>query len=145
MRTGLCALLAFGTIGSTACAIADLFDRGPSNDPSLIVFYSYASGITAPDTVSSGTPFQVQFPTYGGGCSSVGGDDMTRTGAVVVISPYDHDVDKSTCPDVLHFMKHLIQVRIDVKGSWTIRVVGQRRDGPEGNQTAELTREVFVR
>jgi hypothetical protein len=133
------------------CSAADLFGSSAHShdDPALVIFYGDTSRVAAPDTVARGTSFGVSFTTYGGGCTrAISHTDVTITGNVAVIRPYDRTDDGPfACPDILLLLTHSAQLNVDAPGSFTIRVIGQQRGASTGsaNGPAEVTRLITVR
>ena len=130
------------------CSAADLVAPGTHDDSALIIFYGDTSHIVAPDTVVRGAAFEVSFTTYGGGCTrSVARTDLTISGAVAEIRPYDTTVGGSTCTADLLFLRHVARVQAATAGTFTIRVIGQQRGASTGsvNGPAEISRVITAR
>jgi hypothetical protein len=136
-----CALIA-------ACSSGGVFSGGPRDDAGLIIFYGDTARISAPDTVTRGVSFEVSFSTFGGGCiRAIARDDVTPKANAVEIRPYDHNSGGDICTADLLTLKHAVAIRLDMPGSYAIRVIGQQRGGSTGSNTApaEVSRPVIVR
>ena len=141
-------LLLAGVVATTACSLADLFESPTHEVASLIIFYGDTSRLSAPDTVAPGAAFEVAFQTFGGGCTRTAArTDIDISQNIVRIAPFDRSSGDGTCPSDLLLLRHSVQVRLDVPGQASLRVVGEQRGGSTGstNGPAELTRHVVVR
>jgi hypothetical protein len=90
--------------------------------------------IVVPDTVDSAVPFDVTVFTIGeSGCWSAAGQEVTLSGRLVEIRPYDTHSGAEICTLVLGYLRHGAILRLDERGEWVIRVHGRRkRHGDEG-------------
>jgi hypothetical protein len=83
--------------------------------------------IVTPDTVEAGAAFDVTVFTIGqSGCWSAAGQEVTLSGRVVEIRPYDVHSGAEICTLVLGYLRHGAIVRLEERGEWVIRVHGRR-------------------
>lgn len=143
-------LAAFGVVGLTGCALTaltDLADPPGSDSASLIIFYGDTASIVAPDTVSSGVPFDVTFQTFRSLCEEIKGTDVMRMSRTVLIRPFERSpLDYVHCDDVPSAQSTVVQVRLDARGEWLLRLTGSQRDtNHRTNHPAAITRRVIVK
>lgn len=96
--------------------------------------------VFAPETVQAGRPFSVTVQTFGDGCVEASDMEVTVTGNLAVLVPYDLVTIPSGdrfCPLVLKRPVHTAQITFEELGSATLRVKGMRRDNanPDGVMT----------
>lgn len=132
-----------------ACDITDLVGhRGDREVALLIIHYGDTARINAPDTVSLGAEFEISFSTFGDGCTqSISPVRATVSRNEVQIRPRDRVFGGGTCPAILRYLPHTVNVRIDVAGPAVIHIVGEQEGAPPGspNSPAEISRSLFVR
>jgi hypothetical protein len=150
MTKRLAVLAALGVLGSTGCAITaltDLVDPPGSDTPSLIIFYGDTASIIAPDTVSSGVPFDVTFATFRSMCEEIKATDVMRMNRAALIRPFERNpVGYTHCDDVPSARLAVVQVRLEARGAWLLRLTGAQRDSEHPTNTpAAITRRVIVK
>jgi len=83
--------------------------------------------IVVPDTVDLGAPFDVTVFTIGeSGCWSAAGQEVSVSGRVVELRPYDVHSGAEICTLVLGYLRHGAILRLHEEGEWVIRVYGRR-------------------
>jgi hypothetical protein len=87
------------------------------------------SNLLAPAVVQAGRDFKVTITTYGGGCESKGGEEVTVSENTAIVEVYDFTTATSlssvcTMP-LLHF-PHTVTLRFEKPGEAIIKIVGQR-------------------
>jgi hypothetical protein len=103
----------------------------------------HAPVLTAPDSVTAGTEFQVSVTTLGySGWTADRTDVSTRAGQAV-IRPY-YRVHDSGCIPLLLTLTRSVRLRFDEPGTATIVVQGLRDDGARVEPT-QIQRTVVVR
>jgi hypothetical protein len=104
--------------------------------------------IIVPDTVQAGSAFDVTVYTIGeSGCWTAAGQEVSVTGRVVEIRPYDTHSGADICTQVLGFLRHGAVLRLEEAGEWVIRVRGRRvRHGdPVWEAPVSVEKTVIVR
>lgn len=98
----------------------------PERRPGTLEFYGDSARIQVPDSVTTGTPFEVRVTTYGGGCMRKGEVEVFVRGGTVDIRPYDYEPVPGTraCPDILVLYNHTALVTLADPGEATIQVHG---------------------
>lgn len=97
------------------------------------------SQITAPDTVSAGTAFEVQFTTFAGGCTrTVARVDVSTSGSVSAIHGYDHGSGGVVCTQDIFMLPHTATVQFEERGTATIQVIGTGAAVPGGDPQSSL-------
>lgn len=142
-RSGYLAALAL----SFAASGCFLTDPGSRDESALILFYTDTTDIVVPANAMAGTPFEVGFTTYAGGCFEEGARDrVTVTGDVIQIRAFDRRRTTTSCTSILRFIQHRPAVTVNAPGTYTIRLLGAQRGGSTGTTTApaELTATVVV-
>ena len=107
-----------------------------------------ASAIAAPDTVTAGIPFEVTVTTAGSGCEERIETDVSISGHLVVIRPYDIRLDPNArvCPDIYITHRHAARVTVDAPGRAVVRAVGRWTvNGRPGEIEVERTVVVVAR
>jgi hypothetical protein len=128
-----------------ACAAcANLAGPGGDRRPGIIESrYLHAPVLTAPDSVTAGTPFQVTVTTLGfSGCWTEDRTDVTSLAGEAVVRPYDR-VREGPCTQALVNLPHSVQLRFDQPGTASIVVQGVRDDGGNAEPT-QIQRTVVV-
>jgi hypothetical protein len=83
--------------------------------------------IVVPDTVDAGAAFDVTVFTIGeSGCWSAAGQEVTVSGRLVEMRPYDVHSGAEICTLVLGYLRHGAVLRLEERGEWVIRVHGRR-------------------
>jgi hypothetical protein len=83
--------------------------------------------ISAPDTVTAGTAFDVITTTIGlNGCWSAGGQTVQIMEHLVEIKPRDIHSGASVCTEILLFLPHTSTLQLPAPGQWLLRVHGRR-------------------
>lgn len=83
--------------------------------------------ITAPSTARAGVPFEVIVRTIGpNGCWSAGDTPVEYAAGEVRITPYDVHSGAQACTELLGYLPHRVQVKLDAPGEVTLRVQGRR-------------------
>lgn len=94
-----------------------------------------------PDTVQRATPFDVSIRTYGGGCIRQGDTEVSRSGNVAEIRPFDfHALGNRVCTAELRHYNHRVTLEFGTTGSATVRARGIKSGPP----AVEITRERSV-
>jgi hypothetical protein len=97
-------------------------------EPAIIVFHTDTSSIAVPSSAAAGTDFVVTVETFGGGCILGMSSTYTRVmGSVVEVRPFNERGYNPNCPDIMRFLIHTATVRLDQKGTATIRIIGGQR------------------
>ena len=107
-----------------------------------------ASAIAAPDTVTAGIAFDVTVTTTGSGCEKRIETDVSISGHLAVIRPYDilEDPNARVCPDIYITHRHAARVTVDAPGRAVVRAVGRRTmNGRPGEIEVEKTIVVVAR
>lgn len=124
-------LCAFGAIGCH-----DPFGPDGVRDErriSHIEWPGFSPTVTAPDTVSAGTKFDVSVITFASGCYRQGDTEASVTGSTASITPYDFfpvEIKKGyACEQPLYRWSHTARVSFDRAGPAVIRVIGRRYPG----------------
>jgi hypothetical protein len=100
--------------------------------------------LTAPDTVTAGTPFLVTVTTFGfSGCWTDDRTDVAAFATQAVIRPYDR-VRDGACTQMTVTLPRSVQLRFDQPGTASIVVQGLRDDGADA-EPAQVQRTVVVR
>jgi len=106
--------------------------------------YLQTPALTAPDSVTAGTPFEVTVTTFGfNGCWTEDRTDVTTLASQAVIRPYDR-VRDGACTQMTVLLPRSVQLRFDQPGTATIVVQGLRDDGDNAEPT-QVQRTVVVR
>jgi hypothetical protein len=99
--------------------------------------------LEAPDTVAVGQTFGVTVRTIGpNGCWSADGLDVTTSGRVVELTPWDLNSGADVCTMIYGYLDHSTTLTLDEPGEWTLRARGRRVRGDgesDGSVTAERT------
>lgn len=83
--------------------------------------------ITAPATVQAGVPFEVIVRTIApNGCWSAGDTTVEYAPGEVRITPYDVHSGAEACTELLGYLPHRVQVKVDAPGEVKLRVQGRR-------------------
>jgi hypothetical protein len=140
-------ILQLDTSAPTATASAD--PHGPISwtVPPAVGFTYPSTVIEAPDTVRLDQSFEVKVWTVGpNGCWSVADMVVAKSARVVELTPWDRQSGADVCTQVLVFLGHSTNIRLDEAGVWRLRVSGRIVRGfghPDQPVTAE--RLVYVR
>lgn len=146
-RKGTLALLAAMAFSATAACGAITGDEFRT-EPALIIFYRDTAAIAAPDTVARGDDFVVRVRTFGGGCTrEVVRVDVSATGSLAEIKPFNRTRNASVCTADLLYLEHDVRVRFDVAGRAVLRVIGEQTGPSTGASKwpAVLERTLVVR
>jgi hypothetical protein len=101
--------------------------------------------LTAPESVTAGTEFQVTVTTFGfSGCWTEDGTDVSTGAGQAVIRPYDR-ITEGACTQMTVKLPRTVQLRFDQPGTATIVVQGVRDDGDDNPQPTQIQRTVVVR
>lgn len=117
-------------------------------EPALIIFFGDTATIAVPDSVGRGQEFVVRVKTFGGGCTrETAGADVSVTGSLAVIKPFNRTRNASACTADLLFLEHSIRMRFDTAGRVVLRVIAEQRGSSTGgaNRPAVLERSLVVR
>ena len=128
--TRLLACLSVAVMGCSATAPAR---PRSERQPAYIRFFAEPSFIDTPDAVNAATPFTVTVRTFGGGCIDQGDTQSSIVGSTVEVRPFDifatNLPSNYACPDILRYYAHSVSIRLDQRGSATIRVIGRVAPG----------------
>jgi hypothetical protein len=87
------------------------------------------SYLAAPTVAQAGKDFQITIHTYGGGCESKGGEEVTVSENTATVRVYDFTTAtslSSVCTLPLLIFEHAVTLRFTKPGVATIKIVGQR-------------------
>jgi hypothetical protein len=132
----LCATLVAAGCGATAP------DQSQSRDVlAALELGDLTAHFTAPDTVSVGEPFTVQFTTYGGGCQT----DWSRVeiaydSSVASIRRYVRYSNDAVCPAYIAIEPTTVSLRFDRRGTFTVQVIGTNGIAAGGDPPGILVR-----
>lgn len=103
-------------------------------DTSLIKLNAEVASVTIPDSLSAGEPFNIDFTTFGGGCTR----DTARTEVavlsrlaaetVVEVRPYDRRSTWPVCTLELRYLKHRAVAVVGRPGTAVVRIIGVQKD-----------------
>ena len=103
--------------------------------------------LRAPDTAAARTPFEVTVTTYGSStCTRADGAEVSVTGVIAEIVPYDFERVEGTCTADLAPFPRDVALRFDTAGEAVVRVRGRRPSyEPGGDSLATVEALVVVR
>ena len=87
------------------------------------------SNLLAPAVAQAGRDFKVTISTYGGGCESKGGEEVTVSENTAIVEVYDFTTAtslSSVCTLQLKQFPHTVTLRFEKPGEAIIKIVGQR-------------------
>jgi hypothetical protein len=136
------------TLLAAACVLAACANvAGPAGERRAGIIqsrYLRAPALTAPDTVTAGTPFLATVTTFGfSGCWTEDRTEVTALASEAVIRPFDR-VSDGPCTQMTVTLPRSVQLRFDQPGTASIVVQGLRDDGADA-EPAQVQRTVVVR
>jgi hypothetical protein len=148
-RPGVINRFAIGVVAALALtSCGALNSEVTSVDAGILIYQGKTATISAPDTATHGTPFQVNVQTFGTDCTQgVDHDDVRTNGLSVEIDPYNKSAASATCTGGgFTSITHIVSVTVTSTGTATIKVVGLTDDPPVGATTnlTSLTRTVVI-
>lgn len=120
----------------------DVLGPEPTIVAGALSFHQQLSTVTVPDSVTSGTAFEVGVETFGGVCLIKERTDATVNGMVADVIVYDKDTGESPCAAILLMNRHRTTITFAQTGVGTVRFHGWRV--PE-NTSFVIDRTVVVR
>jgi hypothetical protein len=102
------------------------------------------SNLVAPTMAQAGKDFQITIHTFGGGCESKGGEEVTVSENTATVNVYDFTTAtslSSVCTDPLLIFEHTVTLRFTKPGVATIKIVGQREVNSSIWRTRSYVRE----
>jgi hypothetical protein len=109
--------------------------------------YLHVPVLTAPDSVTAGTPFNITVSTFGfSGCWTMDGTEVNTQAREALIQPYDlvREGERVACLQMPVILPRTVQLRFDEPGTATIVVQGVRNDGDQ-SQPTQIERTIVVR
>jgi hypothetical protein len=110
--------------------------RSPAEQTSRRVVAAIANGspgtapLVLPDTVRVGVPFLVTVTTFGGACDQPDGADISTSGLLADVTPYDLlPPPETVCIAVLRASPRSMTLTLAVPGTGVVRVHGRRLGG----------------
>jgi len=140
------ALTLFAAI--SGCALFE--SSGRYEEAGLLRYYQSSSGVSVPETVARGIPFEVRVTTFAGGCTrDIARTELVITGLLAEIRPinrgaHPHD---AVCTADLLLLTHRVMVTFPTVGVATVRIVGEQQgvDGRSARIPDVIERSVVVR
>jgi len=131
-------------LGALAVFTAACGITGPDSvrRPGVVAYGSEPAYVVAPDTVEIGVKFVLLVRTYGGGCVEKGDTEVTVSGGVIEVRPYDIDTNYATCAGLLLHFSHEAAASVESPGDVLLRVYG--REEPSGAMVV-LERQLVAR
>src|SRR5262245_64272118 len=87
------------------------------------------SHLVAPSVVQADKDFKITFYTYGGGCESIGGEEVYVSDNSARVKVYDFTTATSltsVCTTQLKMFDHTVNLRFTKPGPATVKIVGNR-------------------
>src|SRR5262245_25037936 len=98
-----------------------------------VIEYDTATGkmshLVAPSVVQADKDFKITFYTYGGGCESIGGEEVYVSDNSARMNVYDFTTAtslSSICIAPLKMFDHTVNLRFTKPGPATVKIVGNR-------------------
>lgn len=130
------ALLGMAVLAA-GCSVVD--SSGYSRELAYIEFAGSPVKIVLPATARVEEPFTVAVTTYGDGCTQRGDTQVSVSGAVAELRPFDLYDEEGDCPRILNDFVHEAEVIFEQPGTATLRVHGRTDDGRTIVETRTIT------
>lgn len=132
-----------------ACTASPIGQEPEERNVGIIRLYQTdpPSALVVPDTVRAGVDFPVAATTLGGGCERAGETEVSVSGGLATVTPYDYTVRTASCTDILRFLPHTATLRFATPGRAVVRLQGRRvgPDTPRDGVPVTVEKQVIVR